>query len=99
MTPILNQLNKNGSIVYSLFRDSTDYRDGHHVKNLNWLNRDLSKVIVIDWNRESVKLQPENAFIISRWKGDDDDQALIDLASFLRGEFSLWMISMKKFRR
>lgn len=85
MVPIIQQLNKNDTIMYTLFRDSTDFRDGHHVKNLNWLNRDLSKVIVVDWNAESVKLHPNNAFIISRWNGDDDDKTLIDLASFLRG--------------
>lgn len=68
-----------------LFRDSTDFIDGHHVKNLDWLNRDLSKVIVVDWNPESVKLHPDNALVISRWKGNDDDQTLSDLASFLKG--------------
>ncbi|XP_065222673.1 mitochondrial import inner membrane translocase subunit TIM50-C-like [Planococcus citri] len=84
MNHIVQQLNKNGSIVYMLFRDSTDFIEGHHVKNLDWLNRDLSKVIVVDWNPESVKLQPNNALVISRWHGNDDDQTLSDLASFLK---------------
>lgn len=87
MNPIIHQMNKNGSIVYTLYRDSTDFIEGHHVKNLNWINRDLSKVIVVDWNPESVKLHPSNAFIIKRWDGSDDDQTLIDLASFLRGKY------------
>ncbi|XKL69170.1 hypothetical protein PGB90_006939 [Kerria lacca] len=84
MFPIINQLNKNGLIPYTLFRDSTDFRDGIHIKNLNWLNRDLSKVIVVDWNPKSVKLHPDNAFIIPRWDGNNDDHTLLDLATFLR---------------
>lgn len=87
MIPIVNQLNKNQLIAASLFRDSTDFRNGHHVKNLNWLNRDLNKVIVIDWNPQSVQLHPDNAFIIPRWKGNDDDVTLLDLATFLRSMY------------
>lgn len=86
MFPIINQLNKNGLIPYTLFRDSTDFRDGIHIKNLNWLNRDLSKVIVVDWNPKSVKLHPDNAFIIPRWDGNNDDHTLLDLATFLRSK-------------
>lgn len=90
MIPIVNQLNKNGLPMYSLYRDSTDFRDGHHVKNLNWLNRDLSKVLVIDWNPQSVKLHSENAFIVPRWNGNDDDHTLLDLAAFLRGKNTIF---------
>ncbi|XP_075219213.1 mitochondrial import inner membrane translocase subunit TIM50-C-like isoform X2 [Lycorma delicatula] len=82
--PILDALDPNGYIMYRLVRDSTDFVDGHHVKNLDCLNRDLSKVVVIDWNQNSVKFHRNNAFIIPRWKGNDDDTTLVDLAVFLR---------------
>lgn len=81
--PILDSLDKNGVIMYRLVKNATDYIDGHHVKNLDRINRDLSKVIVIDWNADSVKLQRENAFIIPRWTGEDEDQQLVQLAEFL----------------
>lgn len=81
--PILDSLDKNGVIMYRLVKNATDYIDGHHVKNLDRINRDLSKVIVIDWNADSVKLQRENAFIIPRWAGEDEDQQLVQLAEFL----------------
>lgn len=43
--PIIEQLDPNSSkITYKLFRDSTHFVDGVHVKNLDNLNRDLSKV-------------------------------------------------------
>ncbi|EZA49791.1 hypothetical protein DMN91_003385 [Ooceraea biroi] len=82
--PILDALDPNGYIMYRLVRDATRFVDGHHVKDLGALNRDLSRVIVIDWNKESVKLNPENAFRLSRWAGNDDDTALYDLAAFLK---------------
>ncbi|KAM0736333.1 Mitochondrial import inner membrane translocase subunit TIM50-C [Formica fusca] len=82
--PILDALDPNGYIMYRLVRDATRFVDGHHVKDLGALNRDLSKVIVIDWNDKSVKLHPENAFKLPRWTGNDDDTTLYDLAAFLK---------------
>lgn len=42
--PILDALDPNGYIMYRLVRDATHFIDGHHVKNLENLNRDLKKV-------------------------------------------------------
>lgn len=43
--PVLDKLDpENKLISYRLFRDSTHFIDGVHVKNLEGLNRDLSKV-------------------------------------------------------
>lgn len=42
--PILDALDPNGFIMYRLVRDATHFVDGHHVKNLDNLNRDLNKV-------------------------------------------------------
>lgn len=44
--PILDALDPNGYIMYRLFRDATLFTDGHHIKDLSKLNRDLSKVIL-----------------------------------------------------
>lgn len=85
--PILDALDPNGFIMYRLVRDATHFVDGHHVKNLNNLNRDLSKVIVIDWDSNSTKLHPDNTFNLARWAGNDDDTSLFDLVSFLKSEF------------
>jgi len=82
--PILDALDPNGYIMYRLVRDATHFVDGHHVKNLDNLNRDLNKVIVIDWDPNSTKLHPENTFNIARWSGNDDDATLFDLVAFLK---------------
>lgn len=82
--PLLDVLDPNGYIMYRLVRDATRSVNGHLVKDLDALNRELSKVIVIDWNPDSVQLHPENTLIIPRWTGNDDDTALQDLAAFLK---------------
>lgn len=84
--PILDALDPKGFIMYRLVRDATHFVDGHHVKNLDNLNRDLSKVIVIDWDPNSTKLHPENTFHVERWSGNDDDSTLMELVAFLKSE-------------
>lgn len=84
--PILDALDPKGFIMYRLVRDATHFVDGHHVKNLDNLNRDLSKVIVIDWDPNSTKLHPENTFHVERWSGNDDDLSLLELVSFLKSK-------------
>lgn len=84
--PILDALDPKGYIMYRLVRDATHFVDGHHVKNLDNLNRDLKKVIVIDWDPNSTKLHPENTFHLERWTGNDDDLSLLELVSFLKSK-------------
>ncbi|XP_055542402.1 mitochondrial import inner membrane translocase subunit TIM50-C-like [Wyeomyia smithii] len=81
--PILDALDPHGYIMYRLVRDATHFVDGHHVKNLDNLNRDLNRVIVVDWDPNSTKLHPENTLNIPRWTGNDDDTTLFDLMAFL----------------
>lgn len=82
--PLIEALDPNGYIMYKLFRDATRYEDGHHHKDLDCINRDLSKVIVIDWNSKSVKSHSRNALRIKEWKGEDGDRTLFDLALLLK---------------
>lgn len=87
--PILDALDPNGYIMYRLVRDATHFVDGHHVKNLDNLNRDLKRVIVIDWDENSTKLHPQNTFNVSRWAGNDDDTTLLELLAFLKSKFEI----------
>ncbi|EEH10992.1 import inner membrane translocase subunit tim-50 [Histoplasma capsulatum G186AR] len=70
-------------IRWGLFREATKYEDGEHVKDLSYLNRDLSKVIMIDTHAPHAKRQPENAIILDKWKGDPRDKELVALIPFL----------------
>ncbi|XP_050523865.1 mitochondrial import inner membrane translocase subunit TIM50-C-like isoform X2 [Daktulosphaira vitifoliae] len=85
--PILDQTDPLGWIQYRLSRQCAEFHNGHLVKNLKKLNRDLTKVIVIDWNTSWNSLHPRNTLIIPRWNGDDNDNSLIDLADFLTTVF------------
>lgn len=82
--PILEALDPKNYISYKLVRDATHFVDGSHVKSLGKLNRELSKVIVIDWNQDNVKFHKENLLHLPRWTGNDDDTTLVDLVSFLQ---------------
>uniref|UniRef100_A0A915KJJ4 Mitochondrial import inner membrane translocase subunit TIM50 n=1 Tax=Romanomermis culicivorax TaxID=13658 RepID=A0A915KJJ4_ROMCU len=84
--PIVENLDTENVIMYKLYRDTTkyQYRDGAYIKDLSKLNRDLSKVIYVDWDNKAFQLNPENALRIPKWSGDDDDTGLVDLANLIR---------------
>lgn len=54
-----------------------------YCQDLSYLNRDLSKVILIDTVKAHAKLQPENAIILPKWKGNLSDNELVSLIPFL----------------
>lgn len=72
--------------MFKLFRDCTKYSEGHHKKDLSKLNRDLSKVIYIDFDANSGSLNPENMLMVPEWKGNNDDLSLVDLAELLKSK-------------
>lgn len=53
------------------------------MQDLSYLNRDLSKVIIIDTKPEHVRNQPENAIVLKKWTGDPKDNELVALIPFL----------------
>lgn len=81
--PLVRKLDPFRFIVWPLFREATKYKDGEIVKDLSYLNRDLSKVIIIDSKAEHVRNQPENAIILNKWTGDPKDTELVSLIPFL----------------
>ncbi|RWS05688.1 mitochondrial import inner membrane translocase subunit TIM50-like protein, partial [Dinothrombium tinctorium] len=82
--PLIDNMDPNGFVMHRLFRDSTRYEKGVRIKDLNCLNRDLRRVIHVDWNRNACKLNPDNCLILKKWEGDSSDKSLYDLAQFLR---------------
>lgn len=50
----------------------------------------MLQVIVVDWNKMTTKFQPDNALILKKWKGADDDTALLDLANLLQSNCILF---------
>lgn len=81
--PILDRLDPQRMIQYRLYRDSTQYVDGRHVRDLSKLNRDLKQVLLITSDPEAYALQPDNAIKLGSWKGQNGDTTLLDLLPFL----------------
>uniref|UniRef100_A0AAZ3QLN3 Mitochondrial import inner membrane translocase subunit TIM50 n=1 Tax=Oncorhynchus tshawytscha TaxID=74940 RepID=A0AAZ3QLN3_ONCTS len=52
--------------------------------DVSCLNRDTSKVIVVDCKREAFSLQPFNGMALTKWDGNSEDRTLYDLAHFLK---------------
>lgn len=55
-------------------------------QDVSCLNRDSSKVIVVDCKREAFSLQPFNGMALKKWDGNSEDRTLYDLANFLKSE-------------
>ncbi|KAI4517662.1 HAD-like protein [Schizophyllum commune Loenen D] len=82
--PILENLDRYGMyFTYRLYRESTRSTSGHIVKDLSYLNRDLSKVVVLETEPDYVSLHPENAIILPKWDGSPKDRGLVGLIPFL----------------
>jgi import inner membrane translocase subunit TIM50 len=82
--PILDKIDPlSYYFMYRLFRDSTRYYKSTLVKDLSYLGRDLSKVIILETNPAHVQTQPENAVILPAWKGAKDDNRLMAYIPFL----------------
>lgn len=56
-------------------------------QDLSALNRDLSKVIMIDCDEKAPRDNLRNAIILNKWEGDPTDRRLFDLIPFLLSEY------------
>lgn len=82
--PIIDKLDPYQYFIsFRLFRDATRSVNGQPVKDLTYLNRDLSKVILLDTHPEHVSAQPENAIVLPKWTGDPKDKGLVAIIPFL----------------
>ena len=94
--PMVRKLDPYRFIVYPLFREATKYKDGEIVKDLSYLNRDLSKVIIIDTSASHVRAQPENAIVLPKWEGDPKDTELVALIPFLEYIYTMQYGDVRK---
>lgn len=82
--PILDRLDPQRLVQYRLYRDSTRYVDGKHVRDLSKLNRDLRQVLLLTADSDAYALQPENAIKLEKWTTTKkEDTTLLDLLPFL----------------
>lgn len=83
--PVVASLDKDGCIMHRLFRDSTHYVNGIYVKDLDRLNRNVKKIIVIDDDPSEVQFHPHNVLKVKPYTDANDrtDTTLLRIIPFL----------------
>ena len=82
--PLLDLLDSQNKIRWRLFRESCVLHEGHYVKDLSLLDRDLAHTIIIDNSALSFMFQPKNAIGCTTFIDDPEDYELLDIAEFLK---------------
>ena len=80
---VLDELDKKKAISYRLYRRHTKPNRGAFLKDLSKLGREISKICIIDNNRDNFGLQPLNGLHISTFIGDQNDKELLMLCNDL----------------
>jgi RNA polymerase II subunit A small phosphatase-like protein len=80
---VINEIDRNGCKNHILYRESCTIFDGKYIKDLSKLGRSLNNVIVDDIPF-SYKLKPKNGIHISPYTGEENDDSLLELMTFLR---------------
>jgi mitochondrial import inner membrane translocase subunit TIM50 len=78
----LDQFDMN--IKYKLGKEAVRLVNGHYVKDLEFLNRDLRNVVCIDYNPDNVAFNPHNVVVIPEFNGDGKDRELLQSIVFLK---------------
>jgi RNA polymerase II subunit A small phosphatase-like protein len=81
--PLLDLLDTKRVISKRLFREHCVFYDGHYVKDLSMLNRDISQTIIVDNSPMSYIFHPENAIDCSSFFDNPVDVELYQIADFL----------------
>jgi len=83
--PVVTSLDKDGCIMHRLYRDATYYIDGVHVKDLNRLNRNVRRMVVVDDDPAEVAFNPENLIRVKPYADPTDrtDNTLERITPFL----------------
>ena len=72
---ILNHLDPNNNIITKRFyrKDTVLINNEYTVKDLLKIERDLSKIIIVDNLPDNFKHQPDNGIFIDSWYGEEND--------------------------
>lgn len=84
-------------IRHYLGKEATLKHKQKNIKDLNYLNRDLKNIIVIDKDPENVKKHLSNLIVLPEFLGDPNDQELKYIIPFLKGK-KYYIFIIYKFR-
>lgn len=94
--PVIRKLDPFRVVMWPLFREATRYEKGEYIKDLSYLNRDLSKTILVDTKPSHAKLQRQNAIILPPWTGQPNDRNLVALIPFLEYIATMGITDVRK---
>lgn len=63
--------------------ESTLLKDGRYIKDLSYMNRDVKKIVCIDFDPEKFYYHQDNVIKVPEWDGDMTDRHLVDIVPFL----------------
>ena len=72
--PVVASLDKSGFIMHRLYRDATYYRDGVHCKDLESLNRNTNRMIILDDDPKAVRGRDKDNLILVKPYSDPNDR-------------------------
>jgi len=81
------------SIKHYLGKEATLVYKGKNIKDLNFLNRDLKNIIIIDKDPDSVKKHQSNLIVLPEFLGDPSDQELKHIIPFLKGRLYIYLLT------
>jgi RNA polymerase II subunit A small phosphatase-like protein len=81
--PLLDKLDTEHVISKRLFREDCVYHEGHYVKDLSLLNRDIKSCIIVDNSPMSYIFHPDHAIDCSSFIDSKLDRELWQIADFL----------------
>lgn len=83
--PAVTSLDKAGCIMHRLYRDATHYHNGTHVKDLNRLNRNIHRIVILDDDELAVQFNPDNLIKVKPYEDSSDrnDRTLERITPFL----------------
>lgn len=81
---VLDTLDTDKLIRHRLYRQHTRRTNHVFIKDLSFLGRDLSRVVIVDNVAANFQNQPENGIEIRSWYDDPHDNALAELTPILK---------------
>merc|ERR1711920_332107 len=83
--PVVNSLDKSVCIMHRLYRDACHFKSGHYIKDLNRLNRNVNRMILIDDDEQAAEFNPNNLIRVKPYEDPTDrtDNTLERITPFL----------------
>jgi len=83
--PVVTSLDKSVCIMHRLYRDSCHFKNGHYIKDLNKLNRNVNRMILLDDDLEAAQFNPDNLIRVKAYEDPTDraDNTLERITPFL----------------